>query len=184
MSNNPQWKTFQPPIMNSDPAILDYKSMAIPSPKAITEYQPTTNNYRNGTNYSGDHIVSPPECKNSTNYGSYPGTQSSPRNGATRFPFEFTGMETNAGYTNEPATSNSTYQDQSANQGTRETGIIEKLLVSTTDVMGLIYNYEIYKQPIYTWFLFNSILTDSYSAVKDRQDCFFILANLAVILNI
>lgn len=138
MSNNPQWKTFQPPIMNSDPAILDYKSMAIPSPKAITgSHQPTSNNYRNGTNYSGDHYMgSPPECgKNSTtNYGSYPGTQSSPRNGATRFPFEFTGMETNAGYTNEPATNNSTYQDQSANQGTRETGIIEKLLVSTSSI--------------------------------------------------
>lgn len=120
--------------MNSDPAILDYKSMAIQSPKAITgSHQPTSNNYRNGTNYSGDHYMgSPPECKNSTtNYGSYPGTQSSPRNGATRFPFEFTGMETNAGYTSEPATNNSTYQDQSTNQGTRETGIIEKLLVST-----------------------------------------------------
>ncbi|XP_067214541.1 RNA-binding protein Unr [Linepithema humile] len=134
MSNNPQWKTFQPPIMNSDPAILDYKSMAIPSPKAITgSHQPTTNNYRNGTNYSGDHYMgSPPGCnKNSTtNYGSYPGAQSSPRNGATRYPFEFTSMETNAGYTNEPATNNSTYQDQSANQGTRETGIIEKLLHS------------------------------------------------------
>jgi len=33
-------------------------------------------------------------------------------------------------------------------------------------------------------FLFNSILMDSYNAVKDRQDCFFILVNLAVILNI
>lgn len=132
MSNNPQWKTFQPPMMNSDPAILDYKSMAIPSPKAITgSHQPTTNNYRNGTNYSGDHYMgSPPECGKNSNYGSYPGAQSSPRNGATRFPFEFTSMETNAGYTSEPATNNSTYQDQSANQGTRETGIIEKLLHS------------------------------------------------------
>lgn len=119
--------------MNSDPAILDYKSMAIPNTKAITgSHQPTANNYRNGTNYSGDHYMgSPPGCgKNSNNYGSYPGAQTSPRNGATRFPFEFTGMETNPGYTGEPAANNPSYQDQSANQGTRETGIIEKLLVS------------------------------------------------------
>lgn len=138
MSSNPQWKTFQPPIMNSDPAILDYKSMPIPSPKAITgaHQQPTTNNYRNGNNYSGDHYMdSSPGCGKNSNsanaYASYPGVQSSPRNGATRFPFDFTGMDASAGYTSEPVTTNnSAYQDQSANQGTRETGIIEKLLVS------------------------------------------------------
>ncbi|XP_029053102.1 cold shock domain-containing protein E1 isoform X2 [Osmia bicornis bicornis] len=107
MSNNPQWKTFQPPIMNSDPAILDYKSMAIPSPKVITgSHQSTTNIYRNGTNYSGDHYM----------------MDSPPRNGKR--------MEGNTGYTEEPATNNSTYQDQSSNQGPRETGIIEKLLHS------------------------------------------------------
>ncbi|XP_012137903.1 cold shock domain-containing Unr isoform X2 [Megachile rotundata] len=108
MSNNPQWKTFQPPIMNSDPAILDYKSMAIPSPKVITgSHQSTTNIYRNGNNYSGDHYM----------------MDSPPRNGKR--------MEGNTGYTEEPATTNnSTYQDQSANQGPRETGIIEKLLHS------------------------------------------------------
>lgn len=131
MSNNPQWKTFQPPIMNSDPAILDYKSMAIPSPKAITRsHQQTTNNYRNGTSYSGDHYTGSPPGKNLT-YGSYPGTQS-PRNGATRFPFEFMGIE-NASYIGEPA-NNSSYQDQSANQGTRETGVIEKLLVNNYSI--------------------------------------------------
>ncbi|XP_029053101.1 cold shock domain-containing protein E1 isoform X1 [Osmia bicornis bicornis] len=134
MSNNPQWKTFQPPIMNSDPAILDYKSMAIPSPKVITgSHQSTTNIYRNGTNYSGDHYMmdSPPRNGKSTiNYAGYPNTKTS-RNGVTRFPFgTFTGMEGNTGYTEEPATNNSTYQDQSSNQGPRETGIIEKLLHS------------------------------------------------------
>ncbi|XP_034183994.1 cold shock domain-containing Unr [Osmia lignaria lignaria] len=134
MSNNPQWKTFQPPIMNSDPAILDYKSMAISSPKVITgSHQSTTNIYRNGTNYSGDHYMmdSPPRNGKSTiNYAGYPNTKTS-RNGVTRFPFgTFTGMEGNTGYTEEPATNNSTYQDQSSNQGPRETGIIEKLLHS------------------------------------------------------
>ncbi|XP_033340905.2 cold shock domain-containing Unr [Megalopta genalis] len=120
MSNNPQWKTFQPPIMNSDPAILDYKSVAIPSPKVIMgSHQTATNIYRNGTNYGSDHYMT-----DSTN------TQKS-RKELSSFPFgTFTGMEGNAGYTEDPSTNNSTYQDQSANQGPRETGIIEKLLHS------------------------------------------------------
>lgn len=129
MSNNPQWKTFQPPIMNSDPAILDYKSMALPSPKVITgSQQNTSNNYRNGTNYSSDHYLgSLSGCgKNATTT-----TTTTTTYGATRFSFgTLTNMEGNVGYTGEPATNNTTYQDQSANQGTRETGIIEKLLVS------------------------------------------------------
>ncbi|XP_015429424.1 PREDICTED: cold shock domain-containing protein E1 [Dufourea novaeangliae] len=134
MSKNPQWKTFQPPIMNSDPAILDYKSMAIPSPKVITgSHQSATHIYRNGTNYSGDHYMtdSPPGSgKNNIHYAGYTNTEPS-RNEVTRFPFgTFTEMEGNPGYTKEPLTNNSTYQDQSANQGTRETGIIEKLLHS------------------------------------------------------
>ncbi|OAD53512.1 Cold shock domain-containing protein E1 [Eufriesea mexicana] len=134
MSNNPQWKTFQPPIMNSDPAILEYKSMTIPSPKVITgSHQPTNNVYRNGTSYSGDHDMmnSPPGNRKKTiQYAGYPNTKKS-RNEVTRFPFgTFTGMEGSTGYTEEPTTNNSTYQDQSENQGTRETGIIEKLLHS------------------------------------------------------
>ncbi|KAK2581303.1 hypothetical protein KPH14_008082 [Odynerus spinipes] len=142
MSNNPQWKTFQPPIMNSDPAILDYKSMAIPSPKVITgSHQHTSSNYRNGTNYSGDHYMgSPPGCEKNTTtttttttttYINYPSAQTTPRNGATRYSLgTYTNMEGNVGYTGEPATNNTTYQDQSGNQGPRETGIIEKLLHS------------------------------------------------------
>ncbi|XP_017892359.1 cold shock domain-containing protein E1 isoform X1 [Ceratina calcarata] len=133
MSNNPQWKTFQPPIMNSDPAILDYKSMTIPSPKVITgSHQPTTNIYRNGNSYSGDHYMmdSPPGNGKNISYAGYPNSKMS-RNGVTRFSFgTFTGMETSTGYTEEPATNNSTYQDQTENQGPRETGIIEKLLHS------------------------------------------------------
>nr|XP_031826339.1 cold shock domain-containing protein E1 [Nomia melanderi] len=134
MSNNPQWKSFQPPIMNSDPAILDYKSVAIPSPKVITgSRQSATNIYRNGNNYSSDHYMtdSPPgNGKNNIHYAGYTNTQTS-RNEVSRFPFgTFTGMEGNTGYTEEPSTNNSTYQDQTANQGTRETGIIEKLLHS------------------------------------------------------
>lgn len=134
MSNDPQWKTFQPPIMNSDPAILEYKSMAIPSPKAISGNH-QTNSYRNGTNYNNsDYMDSPPACgKNSTMFNNYSGAQTSPRNGTSRqFPIgTFTGLEGTVNYSGEPVSNNSSYQsDQSANQGTRETGIIEKLLVS------------------------------------------------------
>lgn len=137
MSNNPQWKNFQSPIMNSDPAILDYKSMTIPNSKGVVvgaANQQSGGGYRNGTNYSGDHYVgSPPDCgKSSSSYSNYTNSQSSPRNGTARFPIgTFTGMEGGIGYTaGEPtATNNSSYQDQSNNQGTRETGIIEKLLV-------------------------------------------------------
>ncbi|XP_011499122.1 PREDICTED: cold shock domain-containing protein E1 [Ceratosolen solmsi marchali] len=132
MSNNPRWKTFQPPIMNSDPAILECKSMAIPSPKVISGTQPT-NSYRNGTNYSGDFTDSPPSCgKNSTTFNNYSGAQTSPGNGTVRFPIgTFTGLEGAVNYSGEPVTTNNSYQsDQSTNQGTRETGIIEKLLHS------------------------------------------------------
>ena len=130
--------------MNSDPAILDYKSMAIPSPKALTSPHQSANTYGNGTNFSGDHYMnSPPDCgKNSSVYGTYP-TSQSPRNGSARFPIStFTGMEGNVGYTGEPATNNSSYQDQSGNQGTRETGIIEKLLVSFLSFILVLLYYQ------------------------------------------
>lgn len=124
MSNDPQWKTFQPPILNSDPAILDYKSMSIPK---VVPHQSATNAYRNGTPYGADHFMdSPPRCiKSSNNFGYNYQQQNSPRNGSTdKFPpiGTFTGLEATMGITGDQ-------QDQSANQGTRETGIIEKLLV-------------------------------------------------------
>ena len=170
--------------MNSDPAILDYKSMTIPSPKVITgSHQATTNIYRNGTNYSGDHYMmdSPPgNGKNSIQYAGYPNTKMS-RNEVTRFPFgTFTGMEGSTGYTEEPTTNNSTYQDQAENQGTRETGIIEKLLVR---ILIFTFTLDLYLFRHITAILsfFSSIHMDLYSAVKDKQGCSFILANLVVI---
>lgn len=129
MSNNPQWKTFQPPIMNSDPAILEYKSMSIPSSKVISGTH-QNNSYRNGTNYSGDYMDSSPPCGKNSSFNSYSGAQTSPRNGTARFPIgTFTGLEDSINFSREPVTNNSYQSDQSTNQGTRETGIIEKLLV-------------------------------------------------------
>lgn len=131
MSNNPQWKDFQPPIMNSDPAILDYKSLAIPTKKVVSACQQSANSYRNGTNYTGDHYIMDSDSE------IYTGGITSPRNGGTRFNTSRTvaSMEGSVtSYTADSTTNTnnlSSYQDQSNNQGPREAGIIEKLLVNT-----------------------------------------------------
>lgn len=135
MSNNPQWKTFQPPIMNSDPAILDYKSMSIPTKSIVGGTQSSNSNYRNGTNYGGElhgYMGSPPDSgKNSYTSGYSPASGVTlPRNGTARLPSRSLSMENSNPFTPEsPSTNNSSYQDQSGNQGPREAGIIEKLLV-------------------------------------------------------
>ncbi|XP_057322058.1 cold shock domain-containing protein E1 [Microplitis mediator] len=132
MSNNPQWKTFHPPIMNSDPAILDYKSMSISTKSIISESQQTaTNNYRDGSNYCSDHsfMGSPDECgKNSSSYSTCSNNVITSHNDATRFSDRtLSSMDIGINYTTESTTNNSIYQDQS---GPREAGIIEKLLHS------------------------------------------------------
>ncbi|XP_014228591.1 cold shock domain-containing protein E1 isoform X1 [Trichogramma pretiosum] len=135
MSSNPQWKNFQSPIMNSDPAILEYKSMSIPSPKMMSGHNhQSANNYRNGTNnFGGDFMDSPPGKNLSFNSSYSSGAQTSPRNGSATFSIgNFNAFETN--YSGEPVMTNnsSSYQpnEQTSNQGPRETGIIEKLLHS------------------------------------------------------
>lgn len=137
MSNNPQWKNFQSPIMNTDPAILDYKSMSIPSPKIMggSNHHQSSNNYRNGTsNFGGDFMDSPP-AKTMGTFGTFSSSaQTSPRNGTATFPIgNFSTFDANTNYSAEPVmTSNApSYQpnEQTGNQGPRETGIIEKLLV-------------------------------------------------------
>lgn len=132
MSNNPQWKTFHPPIMNSDPAILDYKSMSISTKSIISESQQTaTNNYRDGSNYCSDRsfMGSPDECgKNSSSFSTCSSNVITSHNDATRFSDRtLSSMDIGINYTTESTTNNSIYQDQS---GPREAGIIEKLLVN------------------------------------------------------
>ncbi|XP_008545081.1 cold shock domain-containing protein E1 [Microplitis demolitor] len=132
MSNNPQWKTFHPPIMNSDPAILDYKSMSISTKSIISESQQTaTNNYRDGSNYCSDRsfMGSPDECgKNSSSFSTCSSNVITSHNDATRFSDRtLSSMDIGINYTTESTTNNSIYQDQS---GPREAGIIEKLLHS------------------------------------------------------
>ena len=189
MSNNPQWKTLQPPIMNSDPAILEYKSLTCS--KVIGSNHTPINSYRNGTNYGGDYSDSPPG-KNSSTFNNYSGAQTSPRNGTARFPIgTFTGLEGSVGYSGEPVTgsNNSSYQsDQSTNQNTRETGIIEKLLVIHFSLLRRFIRFDhcqgklVYL--IMSFFFFLSIRTVLFSAVRGKQDCFFTLANSVALLNI
>ncbi|XP_034946970.1 cold shock domain-containing protein E1 isoform X2 [Chelonus insularis] len=136
MSNDPQWKTFHPPIMNSDPAILDYKSMSISTKSSVTgSQQSTTNNYRNGTSCNfvvSDYVVSGIECgKNSSSFSNYSNSNiTSSRNEWSSTDNRIIVEEGNFEYNTKSNTVSSLYQDQSNNQGPREAGIIEKLLHS------------------------------------------------------
>nr|CAD7424846.1 unnamed protein product [Timema monikensis] len=156
MSNNPQWKSFQSPAMNSDSAILDYKPLTITSNSTAT---PNFHNLSNGTHFNSgnnhyqDLQSSPKEIPNnlysskasssnsySPQYDSYSSSNNSRSGG--RFPIgTFTGNEGSSNIYNgdtmssppvsnaNNSTNNSSYNDSSQNnQGTRETGIIEKLL--------------------------------------------------------
>lgn len=148
MSNNPQWKSFQPPAMNSDSSILDLaKSLT------LQNNAPPSSNYRNPANGSGfnssnnfhpvsniknnlSNNVFSNTSSNFSNYNAYPTNNSRfPQIGT--FSSDSTDMyggdnpPVNNSYNSSSNNSNSTYNDSSLNnQGTRETGIIEKLLVN------------------------------------------------------
>ncbi|XP_069686488.1 RNA-binding protein Unr isoform X2 [Periplaneta americana] len=158
MSKNPQWKSlFQPPSMNSDTAILDFKTLTIPNNSTTSS---NFHNSPNGTNFSSssNHYQgassAPKDTPNNayaskatssnhySNYNSY-SAQNNARGGG-RFPIgTFTGNEgSNNMYNGDNIASpsgnstgsnntSSSYNDSAlGNQGTRETGIIEKLLHS------------------------------------------------------
>ncbi|XP_054273916.1 cold shock domain-containing protein E1 isoform X2 [Macrosteles quadrilineatus] len=148
MSNNPQWKSFQPPAMNSDSSILDLaKSLT------LQNNAPPSSNYRNPANGSGfnssnnfhpvsniknnlSNNVFSNTSSNFSNYNAYPTNNSRfPQIGT--FSSDSTDMyggdnpPVSNSYNSSSNNSNSTYNDSSLNnQGTRETGIIEKLLHS------------------------------------------------------
>lgn len=154
MSNNPQWKSFQPPTMNSETAILDYKSLTISESSATTNFH----NSPNGTNFSSsgnnhfqgaqstpkDNSVfnksstsnhySPnysfnASHNNSRGSGRYSISSFSGNEGSGVFDGENLSPTTNT--TSNTNQNSSSYNDSSlGNQGTRETGIIEKLLHS------------------------------------------------------
>lgn len=173
MSSNPQWKSFQPPIMNSDTAILDYKSMTISnnqnSSQNFHSSSPNGTSFHNGSSSTSNHyaggimppkestspnnqyqagMISPKESPNngyspksgstnhfSSNYNAYPALNSSRSAGR----FHIGTFSTNEGtnnifngesISNTPTNSSSYTEVSQNNQGTRETGIIEKLLVT------------------------------------------------------
>lgn len=158
MSNNPQWKSFQPPNMNSDTAILDFKSLTIPNSSATSNFHnsPNGTNFNSNSNHYQGASSAPKDSScnaytskatssnhYSTNYNSY-STSNNGRGGGRFSVGTFTGIESSGTVYNgdsisspsmntTSSSSNSTtnYNDSAlGNQGTRETGIIEKLLVS------------------------------------------------------
>jgi len=158
MSNNPQWKSFQPPNMNSDTAILDFKSLTIPNSSTTSNFHNSPNgmNFNSSSNHYQGASSAPKDSSSnaytnkatssnhySANYNSY--STSNNGRGGGRFPIgTFTGTEgSSTMYNGESIASpplnttgssnNSTtsYNDSAlGSQGTRETGIIEKLLHS------------------------------------------------------
>jgi len=158
MSNNPQWKSFQPPNMNSDTAVLDFKSLTIPNSSTTSNFHnsPNGTNFNSSSNHYQGASSAPKDSSSnayttkatssnlySPTYNSY--STSNNGRGGGRFPIgTFTGTESsNAMYNGDNIASpplsttgssnNSTtnYNDSAlGNQGTRETGIIEKLLHS------------------------------------------------------
>ncbi|KAF2881106.1 hypothetical protein ILUMI_25072 [Ignelater luminosus] len=127
MSTNPQWKTFQPPdVMHQDSAILDFKSKST---------QAFNFSRSNSTSRFGPDF---PLLQDKSSYSSLYGSSSTTHTTA-RFPIGTFSLDSNNVYNSSgdsPSNSvfsngNTSYtESNSANLGTRETGIIEKLLHS------------------------------------------------------
>lgn len=145
MSTNPQWKTFQPPpeTLTQDPSIMDFKPMASsgkPSSQAF--------NFTRSTSSSrfGDFPLLQEKSSslhyNNGLYGSSSTTHTSPRFPIGTFSLDTTtnnvynssgdnSLNNTSSIFSNGNNSNSSYNDSNAsNLGTRETGIIEKLLHS------------------------------------------------------
>nr|CAI5834800.1 unnamed protein product [Callosobruchus analis] len=150
MSTNPQWKSFQPPPdnINQDASIMEFKSLTsngkTPSQQQHFSAVAAVAAYNNSRSF-------PALNEKSASQGLYSGVQSQPPNGlygsssathtSTRFPPVGTfAVDANNAYNSggdggqmfSCSNGNGASYDSSnsANLGTRETGIIEKLLVS------------------------------------------------------
>lgn len=131
MSSNSQWKSFQPPSSMSQDTILDFK------PMSHNGKSPQGFSFRSNS-YSGDYNVLD---KQATGYSPYGGGSS---RSSSHFPIGTFSLDNNMFNSGDnlgsPPGQNSlfsngsgsgSYSDNnSANLGTRETGIIEKLLHS------------------------------------------------------
>nr|WFQ96467.1 cold shock domain-containing protein E1 [Trogoderma granarium] len=142
MSTNPQWKPFQPPdTMNQDSAIIDFKPMTSnvdilgKTSQAFNFTNRSTSSSRFGQDFPLLQEKSSSSFSNNL-YGSSSTTHATPR-----FPIGTFSLDSNNVYNSSGDTlSNSVFSNgnsssynndsNSANLGTRETGIIEKLLHS------------------------------------------------------
>ncbi|KAJ1525069.1 hypothetical protein ONE63_009914 [Megalurothrips usitatus] len=114
MSSDPQWKSFQPSTMDSDTAILDFKTLSISSP--------------NGSPYnSGANANYGSSGGNSFPIGTFTGREGndSAFNGESN-----TNSSSNSNSFNQQQQSQQNNSDGAYHSATRETGIIEKLLHS------------------------------------------------------
>lgn len=142
MSSNPQWKSFQPPAsMNQDSTILDFKSMTVPS----NGKSPQSFSFRSNS-YSGDYMLDKSPSSNSFSGGYGASNSTTSTRASARFPIGTFSLDSNNVFNSHSSggdglsspnnsngnTNNSSSYDSnsSANLGTRETGIIEKLLHS------------------------------------------------------
>lgn len=195
MSSNPQWKSFQPPTMNSDSSILDYtKSLTIqnnatPSSNYRSSsngsgYNSSSNNYNPGSNIknlSNNMFSSNTSTSNySSNYNAYQSNNSRfPQIGtfSTDSTDSYSGdnSSTNNSY-NSPSNNSNSYNDSSNNQGTRETGIIEKLLVILVYSLFLFYTFYHKMKDHYYSQLFNRFQTKClhHNHTFQRFGCYII----------
>ncbi|KAJ8922361.1 hypothetical protein NQ315_004304 [Exocentrus adspersus] len=140
MSTNPQWKTFQPPpdTLNQDSNIMDFKPMTSNGkPSQAFNFNRSTSSSR-----FGDFPMLQDKSLPYSNglYGSSSTTHTSPRFPIGTFSIDSNNVYNSSGdnslnnsvFSNGNNSSNSYNNDSSnsSNLGTRETGIIEKLLHS------------------------------------------------------
>ncbi|XP_023030354.1 cold shock domain-containing Unr isoform X2 [Leptinotarsa decemlineata] len=143
MSTNPQWKSFQPPPdTNQDSSILDFKPMTSNANKPSQSY---SFNRSTSSSRFGDFPLLQDKSSPYNNglYGSSSTTHASPRFPIGTFSIDTNNVYNSSGdnsmnnsssmYSNGNSSSSVSYNNDSSNSsnlGTRETGIIEKLLHS------------------------------------------------------
>ncbi|KAJ3661105.1 hypothetical protein Zmor_005521 [Zophobas morio] len=137
MSTNPQWKSFQPPdTMSQDSAIIDFKPMT--SNGKSSQAFNFTNRSTTNSRFGQDFPLLQDKSSSFSNglYGSSSTTHTNSRFPIGTFSLDSNNMFNSSGdstLTNNVFSNgnNSSYNDSnSSNLGTRETGIIEKLLHS------------------------------------------------------
>lgn len=144
MSGNPQWKNFQPPdIMNQDSAILDLKSLGNTGKSSQAfNFNRSTSSSRFVQEFPLLQDKSSSSNAPYSNNGIYGSSSATQAGNGSRFSIGTFSLDSNSVFNssgdNNPnifsspqaSANNSSFDSNSTNLGTRETGIIEKLLHS------------------------------------------------------